>query len=347
MIKDKFFNRQLTKNDWYLITGVFVFLLSLFFFLFFSPNYYSGQKQKEIEIKQGSTLSTVVDSLYKKEIITNKTIFNITAFMFGAERKIKAGKYKIPNGLSYVGLVDLLVDGSPSNQKLITIPEGIWQHKLAGLLSFELPIDSARFMKLSTNRAFLTRVGIVASNLEGYLLPNTYYFYDDATEEEVIRKLKFEMDKLFEDQAVKDQMQRLDMTKHQILTLASIIEGESNIEDEFKTISGVYHNRLKRGMALQADPTIQYLKRNRGSYNRILYKDLEINSPYNTYMHTGLPPGPINNPGKDAVLAAIFPEETDYLFFVADGTGAHKFAKTLSEHLRNVSDYRKWRSSQK
>ena len=192
----------------------------------------------------------------------------------------------------------------------------------------------------------LNSLNIVVENLEGYLLPDTYYFFKGSSASDIIRKLKYEMDKIFKVDSVIVQMSKIGLSKNEVLTLASIIDGETNKESELKLISGVYHNRLKRGIKLQADPTIQYLKRHRRSKNKVYYKDLEIDSPYNTYKNKGLPPSPINNPGRNAVLAAIFPEKTDYIFFVADGTGGHRFAKKLSEHNRNVTAYRKWRNSQ-
>nr|MDA3860155.1 endolytic transglycosylase MltG [Melioribacteraceae bacterium] len=228
----------------------------------------------------------------------------------------------------------------------VTIPEGIWQHKLAELLENELRLDAKRFLELTDNKSFLNSLNIVGNSLEGYLLPNTYLFYENSSIENVIRKLKSEMDKIFIADSVSKQMSKLNKTKNEILTLASIIDGETNKESELKLISGVYHNRLKKGIRLQADPTIQYLKRHKRSKNKVYYKDLEVDSPYNTYKNKGLPPSPINNPGKNAVLAAIFPEKTDYIFFVADGTGGHKFAEKLSDHNNNVRAYRRWRSSQ-
>jgi UPF0755 protein len=132
---------------------------------------------------------------------------------------------------------------------------------------------------------------------------------------------------------------------HNILSLASIVNGETNLVTEMQRIAGVYHNRLNLGMKLQADPTIQYLLP--GGWRRLLFKDLEINSPYNTYLYAGLPPGPINNPGKNAIIAALYPEQSNYLYFVANGNGGHKFSKTHSGHLKNVREYRTWLRSQK
>jgi len=310
-------------------------------YVFFCPNYYDRDEPVILDIPKGIGLSEAIDALYDKEVIPSKTNLRIAAFIFGAETKIKAGRYEIPNGLSYFELIDLLIEGQPDEQELVTIPEGIWQKKLAGLLKNQINVDSTHFMELSQDKNFLKSLGINANTLEGYLLPETYYIYSNSSAEEVIKKIKTEMDKIFIDSVV-DRMEELSMNKHQILTLASIIDGESNVVSEYKKISSVYHNRLKKGIKLQADPTVQYLKRD-GKHNKIYYKDLEIDSRYNTYKYFGLPPGPINNPGKDAIYAALYPEESDYYFFVADGNGGHIFAKSLSEHNRNVNRYREWR----
>ncbi len=333
----------LSDTEMYIIFSIFGFMVGLMVFIFYAPNYYKSEGPVEFEIKQGSSFTTVVDSLYSIELVKSKFFMHSAAFLYGAETNVKAGKYKIPNGLSYFDLIELLLTGSKSNQVKITIPEGIWQHNLAGLLAGKLNLDSARFMELSDDINYLQELGINANTIEGYLLPETFFIYDDSDEIETFNKLFSEMNKIFEIDSVERQMNLLEMDKHGILTIASIIEGESNIRDEFKKISGVYHNRLKKNMLLQADPTVQYLKRYSPRRNKIYYKDLEIDSPYNTYKYGGLPPGPINNPGKDAVLAALFPEEHDYYYFVADGTGGHVFARTLNQHNRNVGEYRRWR----
>jgi UPF0755 protein len=152
------------------------------------------------------------------------------------------------------------------------------------------------------------------------------------------------MNVIFEDTEIIRQMQILGMTKSEILIMASIIDGESNKISEFKRISGVYHNRLRNNWKLQADPTVQYLiRQRRKKVNKVYLKDLEIDSKFNTYMYYGLPPAPINNPGKDAIIAALYPEQHDLFFFVADGNGGHLFSKTSREHQNNVNRYRDWR----
>ena len=313
---------------------------------FFTPNYYKKPAPVLFESQKGASLDSVVYSLYNNELIPSRANMQIAAFLFGAERKIKAGRYYIPNGLSYLQLIEIFLEGTPEEQKLVTIPEGIWQHNLARLLNEKIDVNPEEILKLSKDKNFIKSLGLETDNLEGYLLADTYYFYTHSSAQEILRKLKREMDNLFVD-SVKIEMELLNMTKNQVLTMASIIEGESNIPGEFKRIAGVYYNRLKRRMRLQADPTIQYLIRERKRFNKILLKDLEIDSPYNTYMHYGLPPAPINNPGKAAVLAAVFPEINNYYYFVADGNGGHKFSRTYSEHQRNVNQYRIWRNSQR
>lgn len=341
-IIQKYFN--LNKNESYLVISVFVFILSFLAFTFYGPNYNGTNKAINYNIRQGATFNQVVDDLYEKNIIPSKFNIKAAAFLFGIERNIKAGSYKIPDGISYIGLLSLLNDGAPKEQILVTISEGIWQKDLAELLSEKLGIDQAEFMRLSNDKSFIKDLGLVAKNLEGYLLPETYYFYKGTTEKEAIIKLVDAMKAIFEQTDVIARMKELKMNMNQVLTLASIIDGESNMVSEFKKISGVYHNRLKNGWRLQADPTVQYLVRQRRrKVNKIYFKDLEIDSKYNTYKYYGLPPTPINNPGKEAIMAALYPEEHNLFYFVADGTGGHKFSRTSTEHQNNVARYRDWR----
>lgn len=338
-------SKKFSENEIYLVAGFFGFVLGFLIITFFTPNYYSKSQPVEIHVEEGATLTQIIDSLYTKEVIPNKFNMKVAAFLYGAERKIKAGKYEIPNGLSYLELVELLVNGSPIPQKLVTIPEGIWQPKLAEILQRDLGIDSTEFMRLSYDKRFLRTLGINSNSLEGYLLPDTYYFFKDISAKNLIRKLVGETRNFF-DEEKKKRAEELGLSINEVLTLASIIEAETSIQSELKTVSGVYHNRLKRGMLLQADPTVQYLIRDRRR-PIVLLKDLEINSPYNTYKRVGLPPSPINNPGKQAIIAALYPEEHNYYYFVANGNGGHKFASTHSQHLQNVAEYRRWQRNQR
>ncbi len=337
--------KNFNRNEIYLLVAFFVFVLSILIFTFFAPNYYDMSSPVQIDIPKGMTLNQIIDSLYSKKIIPSKTNMKIAALIYGAERKIKAGRYAIPNGLNYLQLIEELINPKKSLQILVTIPEGIWQNELAKLLQENLGIDSAKVMELSRSKSFINSLGLDTDNLEGYLLPESYYFFSNATAEDVLRRLKNEMDKFFDNPKIQNRMKELKMNKKQVLTLASIIDAESNYIPEFKRISGVYHNRLKRGMLLQADPTVQYLIRERKN-KKVFYKDLNIDSRFNTYKYAGLPPAPINNPGKDAIIAALFPEKHNYLFFVANGMGQHNFSSNQFEHQENIARYRKWLKSQ-
>lgn len=322
---------------------VFSFWVTLFYFLFYMPNYFPESQDDTIIIKKGDSFSKVADTLEKRNFISNKKLFKIAAFIVGADKNIRAGKYRIPNGKNYYELLQVFTEAKSAGQKLVTIPEGIWQNKLAGLLYSELGIDSSSFIELSYDKNFLRKLGVSGNSIEGYLLPETYYFYLNTSAEEVIEKLFDEMNQIFIDSNNIKQMEKLKMNRHQILTLASIIDGESNKVSEFRTIAGVYYNRLRIRMPLQADPTIQYLKRETDKKNKILFRDLQINSPFNTYKYYGLPPAPINNPGKDAIMAALYPEKNNFLYFVADGSGGHVFSSSSLQHQRNVAAYRSWR----
>ena len=346
LLKNKIKQYNLTKNRISIFIGFWSVIIVILLYTFLGANNFDTPAPKSFEVKPGDTFRKVVQSLYDEKIISSPTNMNITIFLSGADTDLKSGHYSIPNGLNYFELVEFFVKGTPARQILVTIPEGIWQHKLSELLVENIGINGDDFMEYSNNKLYLNSLDIEANSLEGYLLPNTYYFYEGSSAADIIEKLKYEMDKIFEADSVIEQMSALGFSKNEILTLASIVDGETNKDSELKLISGVYHNRLKRGIRLQADPTVQYLKRHRRSNNKVYYKDLEIDSPYNTYKRRGLPPSPINNPGKNAVLAALFPEKTDYIFFVADGTGGHKFATKLRDHNRNVSAYRRWRNAQ-
>ena len=167
--------------------------------------------------------------------------------------------------------------------------------------------------------------------MEGYLYPDTYYFFEGENVKSVIKRLVKEYKYFWTDSNI-TKASSISLTQHQILTLASIIEGEAIYDSERPIISAVYHNRLKRGMRLQADPTVQYIIKD--GPRRLLNKDLRIKSPYNTYLYEGLPPGPINSPGFQSLSAALYPDENDYLYFVAKGDGYHTFSKNEKEHER-------------
>lgn len=342
MAKNK--SNILTRNQWLFVFFVFITLILSGYYLLYSPNNYKLDEPLTFEIKSGESFQSVTDRLNSLGIVPNKSVFRIAAFLYGAETKIKAARFVIGNGLSYLDLLDLLIYGPADYLRSIRVNDGQTIKWLAGKVRRDLRMDSTSFYEKAHDKEFINSLGLNVPSLEGYLFSKSYQIYERSDPEEVL-SIFYNALKEFWTDTLQQRADSLNLSQHQILTLASIIKGETNEVDEMPRIAGVYHNRLKKGMKLQADPTVQYLMKN--GWKRLTYKDLTIDSPYNTYRYFGLPPAPINNPGANAILAALYPEKHEYYFFVADGKGRHKFAKNYSEHLRNVREYRKWLSQQK
>ena len=203
--------------------------------------------------------------------------------------------------------------------------------QVARHLSEELNFNYSEVLKLLSDEELIQELQLKSNTLEGYLFPETYYFFEGVDKTSVIKRLVNEHKKFWDD-ANLSKADSLGFTPHEITTLASIIEGEAIYDSERPIISAVYHNRLKIGMKLQADPTVQYIIDD--GPRRLLNKDLRIKSPYNTYMYQGLPPGPINSPGEQSLIAALSPRNNDYLYFVAKGDGYHTFSRNEKEHER-------------
>lgn len=319
------------RNIWATIFSVvsIIFFLAIASFFQPVPSDLNSSSAAILKIPSGTSFQQISDSLYRKNLIRNKTLFRLLGVLTGKDEKIQSGLYKIPRELSSWQVLNYLTKGNNIIVK-VTIPEGISARKIAGILKETVEIDSAKFMLLVNDSNFAHSLGVKADRLEGYLIPETYYFDWKMSEAEIIKFLVNKTLSLFEADSVQQQLAQLNMTVKEILTLASIIEGEVQVDSERVLVSSVYHNRLDRGWLLQADPTIQYILPE--GPRRLTYKDLEIDSPYNTYKYPGLPPTPINNPGKKSIFAALYPAETRYIYFVATGDGGHRFSRTASEH---------------
>ena len=329
--------------DVIVILSVFILVLVGAYLTFFTPNFYKSKSPISFDIRNAESFSSVADRLYDTGIIPSKNNFKIAGFIYGAERKIRAARFHIPNGLSYLDLLDLFISGECDFQRTLTIKPGQTIKWLAHRLQKYVFIDSTEFVMLANSKFFADSLGLNQNSFEGYLFAADYEIYEKSSSAEAI-KLFYDAFKKFYNDTLLTRTKEIGFTVNEVITLASIIKGETNKEDEMARISGVYHNRLRIGMKLQADPTIQYVIP--GGWKRLTFKDLGLDSPYNTYKYFGLPPGPINSPGKAAILAALYPEKNNYLYFVADGTGGHMFGKTLSEHNNNVKKYRKFLQKQ-
>ena len=280
-----------------------------------------------ITIEKGMSLNSVSHLLLENEIIVNQNIFKFKVVTRGLASKIPTGRFLIDGMISDAILIDIIFNKGPIKLKL-TIPEGSQSKNLFQDINTLLSTDYD-FNKYFNSTEILEQYKVDASSLEGYLYPDTYYLYHDSSPEEIIDILLSEFWKKF-NKNLQHRANQLGFSVHEVVTLASIIEGEAMLDSERSTISSVYHNRLKINMKLQADPTIQYIIP--GPPKTLSNRDLRIKSDYNTYQNYGLPPGPINNPGIASIKAALYPEDTNFLFFVAQGDGSHAFTTNEKDH---------------
>lgn len=325
------------KQKVYLLIVFLIPIVVLEIFEYFSkPPTELSSITTEIEIPKGATLSQIADSLFTKNIIKDKDFFIFWAKSFGYEKKMRAGYFSIPFGMNDYQVVYYLTKAK-ENTISITLVEGWDISQIADEIEKRLGIPAHVILNICNDANFISDFDIDSKDLEGYLLPDTYSFNKGESPTDIVRYLVEKTLNLFESDSVKDAMDKLKMTQREILTLASIVEGEALLDDERPVIASLYYNRLKINMRLQADPTIQYIVE--GPPRRLLTKDLEIDSPYNTYLYKGLPPGPINNPGKASILAALFPDSTGFLYMVATGDGGHNFSKNLKDHLEAKTQF--------
>lgn len=276
-------------------------------------------------IPKGTGFEQITDILHESQLIEHPLAFAAIAIALDKSRLIKAGEYEFPANVSPKEILASLIEGKTVIHK-ITVPEGYSTSQVLSIITQE--------EKLVGN----TPVDIQ----EGELLPETYYFSRGDDRGEIISRMKRDMRVALMDLWEKRRTDLPFRTPQEALTLASIVEKETGVESEYTTVASVYINRLHKGMLLQADPTVIYaITQGKETLGRALkYSDLRLDSPYNTYVTVGLPPGPIANPGRKALEAAFNPANTDYIFFVADGKGGHNFSNNLSQHNSYVSQFR-------
>ena len=307
-----------------LITSVITFYCSIIFWSQDNP-----YARVRVKVPEGASLTSISGLLKDKQIISNPKSFTLAAKLLGQEKNIPAGVFTLLNASNNYGILRQLVNGSPNN-KSITIIEGWTIAEVADEVSVALGLNGATFSSLCHDSAFIKSLAVPAvSSLEGFLFPETYIFLEGQNEKEIITRLVDQYKSHFTREMTGIE-ERIGLSELEIITMASIIEGEAIYDEERPIIAAVYYNRLKKHMRLQADPTIQYIIE--GSPRRLLKRDLQIRSPYNTYRNYGLPIGPINSPGRQSILAALYPADVEYLYFVAKGDGYHTFSNTQAEH---------------
>lgn len=331
------------KKLLFFLSGTAIVALILLIIIYknlFGINIIAGKNSQVIYIPTGSSYEQVLDTLESKLIIKNRNILNWISKKKHYPALIKPGRYVIDKNLSYNGLINILRSGkqSPVN---ITFSNLQTLNQIAGKIGRQIEADSSQIISFFSDNSNFAGDGFKKENIISLFIPNTYEVYWNTDAKEIYTRLLKEYRIFWNDQRLSKAKEKGLDTK-EVSTLASIIDDEASRSDEKPRIAGVYLNRLRMGIPLQADPTVKFAL-NDNSITRILKKDLLVDSPYNTYIHSGLPPGPIGCATIDGIDAVLNSEKHDYIYFAAraDFSGYHNFSRTLSEHIRYASLYQK------
>ena len=331
-----------------------IFLVLLFFgaiIAFIGYQWIFGVNTQHAEtqlvyIPSDSEFEDVVGLLDNEGIIKNSASFIRVANWMQYDQNVKPGKYLLAPGLSNRTLISQLRAGEQEPVQL-TISTARTVHDIAGIAGAKLESDSLEILNVLTDPDILAKYDVDKNTVIGLFIPNTYEFYWDTKPKEFLRRMHEEYNRFWTKNNRAERRDQLNLTNHEISALASIVEKESIQKQERPTIAGVYLNRIERGIPLQADPTVVFAV---GDFTirRVLNKHLAVDSPYNTYMYPGIPPGPICMPSISSIDAVLNAEKHDYLFFCAKPgyNGSHLFAKTSAEHERNARVYRNWLNSE-
>lgn len=291
----------------------------------------------QVVVARGSTFSDIARQLRSSGVIGDATLFRLYAKLRGADTQAHAGEFRFQPHQSAAQVLTQLQTGGAQIARWVTIPEGFTAKQIAQQLDDD-GLGNAAAFATAFMRDSINLGGVRTKNMEGYLFPDTYLISLDATPRsvETIMSAQF-FKELPRDAAAKART--LGLTLPQVVTVASLIEREAKADDERPLMAGVYYNRLRLGMPLEVDATIEYALPKHETV--VTYSDLKLNTPYNTYLHPGLPPTPIANPGRPSLLAALNPRRSEYLYYVYKGNGHHAFAKTLAEQNANIAKYLK------
>lgn len=290
-----------------------------------------------VVIPPGSSFRAAADSLERAGVVGSSRFFRLYAKLRGQDRSLRPGTYELRPGTGWDAAIAALTQGRGLVAS-ITIPEGFTLAAIVPLLAERLDAPQDSVLAAVRDSAELARLDIPSGTLEGYLFPETYSFSVGTPARAAVAAMVREFERRWHP-AWTARLDTLGLTRHEVVTLASIVEKEARVADERPTIAAVYCNRLRQGMLLQADPTVQYAL---GSHvERVLYAHLETESPYNTYRVAGLPPGPIASPGSASLEAALYPADVPFLFFVARPDGRHEFRRTFAEHVQARQEVRR------
>jgi UPF0755 protein len=315
-------------------------MLASVLFMIHSPAGGPNDEVVTFSVEEGASFGRVAGDLEEAGLIRSSRVFSLWARFKGQDRSIRSGEYELRRGVSAAGTLEALVSGSILTHA-VTLPEGLTRARTVEILAEALELDQAVLDSLTRDpgAALRDRLGLAAEvTLEGYLYPETYRFAKGVSEVSVVETLVSTFESAVDDSMLA-RAAELEMSLHEVVTLASIVEAEAVLDHERTEIAAVYTNRIRKGWKLEADPTVAYALDKIG--DRLTYRDLEVDSPYNTYRNAGLPPGPINSPGRASVRATLWPDpDSESMYFVADGAGGHRFSRTWEEHQAAVRQYR-------
>ena len=329
----------------FILILLFVFIISNVILYYYGmqllePVNLEDPEAKIVEINAGDSSNEIINNLYNLGLIQDPLVFEIYLRINNLTPKMQAGHYNLNTAMSAQEIAQKIVAGETATHK-VSIPEGLRVYELADKF-VEIGLDRDKLLEIirEDELEFLPdEREDINYNLEGFLFPDTYHIPYGAKEREVINLMLREFERQIE--PLRGEIEESDFSLYEIITIASLIEGEVILNSEKPIVASVIYNRLEDNMMLQLDATVQYLiKEHR---YRILYSDLRIDSPYNTYQRIGLPPGPINNPGIDSIKGALNPEDTDYFYYVSEGDGSHVFTETYQQHLEEIHRIRGYR----
>lgn len=292
-------------------------------------------EEKIMVVMSGQDLGALSGHLASERIISHPAKFKLFARIKGYDKKIKAGEYTLSASMSPAKILQTIVNGKVRLYR-ITIPEGYNLKQISKVIEESGLGSESEFLKMTSDSVLLKQKGIEGKTFEGYLFPDTYYFPKGIRIEEIISTMVSRFWSVYTSQW-QQRTSDLGLSVHEVVTLASIIEKETGDPSERPVISSVFHNRMKKRMRLESDPTVIYGIE--GFDGNITRTHLSTPTPYNTYTQRGLPPGPIANPGKASIEAALYPADSSYIYFVAKGDGTHQFSTNIKEHRQAVRKY--------
>jgi UPF0755 protein len=331
-------NRRHLLGTVLLVLGLVVLVGGLFSYRAWIHSPIKLNETVTIQVKKGMTGREIGQLLEGKGVIDSVTEFRWALWFKGAERDLGLGTVRLHQGMTMDTLIEVLREKSPLLEQ-VSIPEGWPSWRIFTRLSNRLDLPRHQFKRLYEDSDFIEEMNLPGETLEGYMFPDTYNFSVDAGPRAILAQMIRRFHQVSGKVNLEVRADSVGLSVNEAVTLASIIQREVSVESELELVSGVYHNRLERGMKLQADPTVLYELKNFD--HPIFQSTLNRQSPYNTYRRTGLPPTPICNPGQGSLRASVTPADVPYFYFVSRGDGTHVFSETLQEHQRAVQRYRR------